>query len=307
MLWGLFYFQESSSYLDILNYSLFFCFVEIYFNMEEFRIDSFAAEPTLQVLNTLTKHQLTEVANFYKLAVTGSMKKGEVKRLLVDYLIDKELVPEDEERLPVTVDSNTLELKCLDLQEQESAREVQLKLKELEIKEKEILFRLRMKELETSSLPRARSPAVTLEARSPEFGVSKHIKLVPPLQEREVDKYFLRFEKISTSLEWPKTVWMLLLQSVLMVKAREVYSSMLTEQSSQYKTVKKAILRAYELVPEAYRQNFRSYRKTYTEFAREKEVLFDRWCLSKEIAQDFCKLRQLILIEDVYQQVSKHT
>ena len=74
------------------------------------------------------------------------------------------------------------------------------------------------------------------------------------------------------------------------------------EQSSQYEIVKKAILKAYKLVPEAYRQNFRNYQKqdkqTYTEFARKKEVLFDRWCSSKEVAQDFTKLRQLILIEE---------
>jgi len=74
------------------------------------------------------------------------------------------------------------------------------------------------------------------------------------------------------------------------------------EQSSQYDAVKKAILKAYELVLEAYKQNFRSYHKqekqTYTKFAREKEVLFDRWCSSKGIAQDFVKLHQLILIEE---------
>ena len=95
---------------------------------------------------------------------------------------------------------------------------------------------------------------------------------------------------------------MLLLQSVLVGKAREIYSAMPLEQSSQYETVKKAILKAYELVPEAYRQNFRNYQKqdkqTYTEFAHEKEVLFVRWCSSKEVAQDFTKLRQLILIEE---------
>ena len=108
--------------------------------MEGFRVESFVAEPTLQLLNTMTKHQLTEVANFYKLAITGSMKKGEIKKLLIDYLIDEELVPEDEEHSPVTVNSNTLELKCLEFQERESAREVQLKLKELEVKEKEISF-----------------------------------------------------------------------------------------------------------------------------------------------------------------------
>jgi len=95
---------------------------------------------------------------------------------------------------------------------------------------------------------------------------------------------------------------MLLLQSVLVGKAREVYSTMSIEQSSQYDLVKKAILKAYELVPEAYRQNFRNYKKgdkqTYTEFAREKEALLDRWCASKEVADDFQKLRQLVLVEE---------
>ena len=54
--------------------------------------------------------------------------------------------------------------------------------------------------------------------------MSKHIRFVPPFQDTEVDKYFLHFEKITSSLEWPKEVWILLLQSVLMGKAREVYS-----------------------------------------------------------------------------------
>ena len=72
--------------------------------------------------------------------------------------------------------------------------------------------------------------------------------------------------------------------------------------SFQYDLVKKTVLKAYELVPEAYWQNFRNYRKvdkqTYTEFAHEKEALLDRWCASKEVAKDFEKLRELILIEE---------
>ena len=58
-----------------------------------------------------------------------------------------------------------------------------------------------MKELETPSQLRAKPLVVTLEARLPEFDVSKHIKLVPPFLETEVDKYFLHSEKIATSLE----------------------------------------------------------------------------------------------------------
>ena len=97
-------------------------------------------------------------------------------------------------------------------------------------------------------------------------------------------------------------VWILLLQSVPVGIAREIYSAMSIEQSSQHEIVKKAILKAYELVTEVYRQNFRSYHKqekqTYNEFAHEKEELFDRWCSSKQVEQDYAKLRQLILIEE---------
>lgn len=63
--------------------------------------------------------------------------------------------------------------------------------------------------------------------------------------------------------------------------------------------VKAAVLSAYELVPEAYRQKYRKLRKqgnqTYVEFAREKKNLFDRWCSSTG-ATDFEKLKQLILM-----------
>ena len=95
---------------------------------------------------------------------------------------------------------------------------------------------------------------------------------------------------------------MLLLQSVLIGKAREVYSAMSIEQGSQYNHVKTAILKAYKLVPEAYRQNFRNYngeKQTYIEFACEKEALFDRWCSSREVTGQFEKLRQLVLVEEV--------
>ena len=49
--------------------------------------------------------------------------------------------------------------------------------------------------------------------------------------------------------------------------------------------LKRIFKKAYELVPEAYRQKFRQAKKrefeTYVEFPRQKETLFDRWCTSK--------------------------
>ena len=61
-------------------------------------------------------------------------------------------------------------------------------------------------------------------------------------------------------------------------------------------------MKAYKLVPEAYRQNFRKCRKdekqTSTEFACTKEALFDHWCTSKEVAKNYEKLCQMILVKE---------
>ena len=95
---------------------------------------------------------------------------------------------------------------------------------------------------------------------------------------------FLHFEKVASSLSWPKEVWTLLFQSALLHKARAVLS---LDQSSDHDTVKSAVLRPYDLVPKVYRQKFRSSRKndsqTYTEFAQSKETSFDHWCVSKDV------------------------
>ena len=73
------------------------------------------------------------------------------------------------------------------------------------------------------------------------FDVSKQIRFVPPFQEKEVDIYFLHFEKIAENLKWPKENWTLLLQSVLTGKARDVYTQLSVRQSSSYETVTEMI------------------------------------------------------------------
>ena len=170
-------------------------------------------------------------------------------------------------------------------------------MKGKEKREKEREFQLRMREIEMQE--RANQPKQKIEYN---FDVTKHIRLVPPFQEKEVDKYFLHFEKVAENLNWPKEHWTLFLQSVLIGKAREIYTQLGVEQSHHYETVKELILKGYELVPEAYRQKFRNCKKdsnqTHVEFARNKEQLFDRWCCSKKIDQNYDKLRQLVLVEE---------
>ena len=139
-------------------------------------------------------------------------------------------------------------------------------------KEKERQYDLRMKEPEIQDKVQTKPLGLGTH-----FDGTKHIRLVPPFQEKEVDKFFLHFEKVAENLEWPNGHWALLLQSVVIGKAREIYTQLSLEQSSDYDKVKELILKAYELVPEAYRQKFRNCRKenhqTHVEFARTKDWL----------------------------------
>ena len=168
------------------------------------------------------------------------------------------------------------DLRLAELKEARELRELELKAEqEKALLEAEKEAAAREHELKMASLGK-QSPSDKASA----FDPARNIRLVPPFQEKEVDKYFAHFEKVADSLNWPKESWVLLLQSVLAGKAQEIYGSLSVEQSSNYEHVKEAILKAYELVPEAYRQKFRNYlkydSKTHVEFAREKENLFNR-------------------------------
>ena len=190
------------------------------------------------------------------------------------------------------------ELRELELKAEREKRDLELKAEqEKALLEAEKEAAAREHELKMAGLGK-HSPS----DKSSAFDPARNIRLVPPFQEKEVDKYFAHFEKVADSLNWPKESWVLLLQSVLVGKAQEIYGSLSVEQSSNYEHVKEEILEAYQLVPETYRQKFRNYlkfdSKTHVEFAREKENLFNRWCHSKEIGQDFKKLKQMVLLEE---------
>ncbi len=79
-------------------------------------------------------------------------------------------------------------------------------------------------------------------------------------------------------MECPEDMDIMFLHDVLPGKAKNVYCALSTEQCENYQFVKETILQVNELVPEAYSQNFRSYRDIkYVEFARDKENICGRW------------------------------
>ena len=135
-----------------------------------------------------------------------------------------------------------------------------------------------------------------------QFNAAKNTSLVPKFNEKNVDKFFEQFEKIAMSLNWPVEYWAVLVQSVFKGKAAEAFAALTIKESKNYYLVKEYVLKAYELVPEAYRQNFRNFQKTdtqnYVEFAKEKQILFDRWLTSTKVGASFEKLKEVMLLED---------
>ena len=215
-----------------------------------FDLQAFIAAPSQELLNLAKKSDLLDIAAHYEVpSVNKSMLKQEIKNILVQFLVDKEILNSSALSL-VLVTQTGLQMQELEIQKQieleklrleqerqmqkermemeervqkermEMEERVQKERMEMEEREKEtkrqiqierekIKFdtELRMKELEMQNMSVKRQP---LDSGT-HFDVTKHIRLVPPFQEKEVDKYFLHFEKVTENLKWPKEHWTLLL------------------------------------------------------------------------------------------------
>ncbi|KAJ8029613.1 hypothetical protein HOLleu_29053 [Holothuria leucospilota] len=219
-----------------------------------FNLDEFVACPSVEELDSLKKSEIVKVAKHYCIEFQPLMRKEGIKGYVLEYLVDESILPSTVFETAITVPTdNTFELKRLEM---EMNKEVRLKEMERE-REKEEREMQREKEAREHECPK-----IGLDTGV--FDVSKHVKFVPKFQEDNVEKFFNHFEKLGEQLKWPRDKWSILIQSNFTGKAQEVYSALSIEDSMDYDKVKKAIFQAYELVPEAYRQKFRKYRKADT-------------------------------------------
>ena len=297
-----------------------------------FSVTDFLETPTVEEFELLKKDDFISLGLHFKLAVKSSMRKQEIKVIVAKRLVQEEIFssydfPEENVSSETKMSKYEFELEKMRLQlefeDREKERKERMQREQIEkeermqreqIEKEERMNREKLDfELKKLKLEKVQENPVPSHVKS-EFDAAKNIRLVPKFQEKSVDKYFPQFEKIAANLKWPREFWPTLLQSVLIGKAAEVYSALSLAESSDYDKVKDTILKAYQLVPEAYRQRFRKYKKfenqTYVEFAREKEDLFDQWFRSKKIPDSYDNLRQLILIEEfkecVHQDLRSH-
>ncbi|XP_062918431.1 uncharacterized protein LOC134353870 [Mobula hypostoma] len=295
--------------------------------------EEFIKAPTLEALEDARKSELVAVAKRLNLAKGKlTMRREEIHRAIVEHYVSKGVFPQGElgvvsiekpagDAVQVQLEKLRLEhefrVRQLEREEKERDRQLQReeKERELERKERELERQERERQLEREErqLEKQREREFELEKlrlraeqglvpnQGGGFRATQEVRLVPPFDDTDVDRYFLHFEKVAISQDWPRDKWAVLLQSVLKGKAQEAYSALSAEDAQGYEVVKEAILWIYELVPEAYRQRFRNARKqwdhTYLEFAREMQTYCERWCASKGVEGDYDRLLQLILIE----------
>ena len=217
------------------------------------------------IIDEVEEKPIAETAEIVRLKLDFEREERRLAREAEKALQDAQFAEAQKAREAAEAEAQRArELRLAELKEARELRELELKAeKEKALLAAELEAAVREHELKMASLGK-HSPS----DKASVFDPARNIRLVPPFQEKEVDKYFAHFEKVADSLNWPKESWVLLLQSVLVGKAQEIYG-------------KEAILKAYELVPEAYRQKFRNYlkydSKTHVEFAREKENVFNRF------------------------------
>ena len=171
------------------------------------------------------------------------------------------------------------------------------------------LERERQREKENHELEMARLKSQRAD-RSDEsnFKISEALPLVPECNEGLITDFFNAFERVAETMSWPTGYWSLLVQRRLRGKGLKAYNTLSLEDSNDYEKVKLAVLRAYELVPEAYRQRFRQLtkdpRQTFAEFASLKKEYFCRW-LEATKANDVTSIKEIILLEDFKNYVSR--
>lgn len=100
------------------------------------------------------------------------------------------------------------------------------------MREKELSLEYKAKELKVHN-----AKTHTIETSEVPFDVGKNICWFLLFK---VDKYFIHFEKVAgyTSLKWPENIWIVLLQSVFVGKARKIYSTIPVKHSARYQIVK---------------------------------------------------------------------
>ncbi|XP_041849949.1 uncharacterized protein LOC121645524 [Melanotaenia boesemani] len=262
-------------------------------------VSEFFRSPSLEFLEECTKDQLLEIGRYYGVEIDSKRLKENFKAILIANLTEKGVFlakpPSDSLPGAASLTPGAVSLPPgLTFEQQRELLRLQFEIE-----------RVKLESIRESRHSDAAVRSLSGSSAADTFDVLGNLRLLPQFQENDPDSFFLIFERLADARKWDSSARALLLQCVLVGRAQEAFSVLSVSDSQDYVKVKAAVLQAYELVPEAYRQRFRSCGKaagqSYLEFARDLKLHFTRWCSAAKVA-DFERLCELILLTYICEQ-----
>ncbi|XP_069169545.1 uncharacterized protein [Procambarus clarkii] len=304
--------------------------------MEE-KVAALVAHPDFEGIQNLKKTELIQMANQLDLTASNRMVKAQILKVIVTHFVengelDEEILEELREESSDQMTLKRLELEArqleLEAQKEQKILEAEAQQRELETRRLEIaaqnqrgLIELQLEATKKQQLEIQQQMADTnfrLESQRMAAGhgntsnvstnsdnnpirMNKYIEL-PKFNEEDPEVFFAHFYKIAISMNWPRDQWVAIMQSQFKGRSQEVFTSLPDSHSFDYDFVKKSILNAYQLNPEAHRQRFRNLRRTsdqtIADFTRQKTKFCNRWLKSLPVT-DFDALKNLLIMEEV--------
>lgn len=265
-------------------------------------VAEFIQSPTDELLDQCPKEQLVKIGQHYSVEVDLKRTKDNLKNIIKANLHESGVLPDGGGKSEVSAPMAGLtfeqqkELLLLKLKHEKELERIKYKTEQLKL------------DLELQKLAMIKdgrmSASALMGGTCPHFDVANNLKLLPHFNEKDVETFFCMFERVADSRSWPDEERTLMLQCVFTGKAQEAYTALSSEDCKDYNVVKAAVLKAYKLVPEAYRQCFRGWRKTskQTHVACDLVSHFNRWCSSSGV-KTFDKLCDLVILEQFKQSV----
>lgn len=264
----------------------------------------FIASPSDELLDQCSKEQLIIIAQHFSVEVDQRRTKETLKGIIRANLCESGVLLDTEDQAIGTKKAGLTfeqqkELLLLKLEHEKE-------LERIKYKQEQLKLDVELQKLALIKDGKLSARSLNEESITSTFDIASNLRLMPQFNEQDVETFFCLFERVADSRGWPSEDRTLMLQCVLTGKAQEAYSALSSDDCKDYGTVKSTILKAYELVPEAYRQRFRGWRKTdkqtHVEFARELVLYFNRWCSSAGV-KTFDQLCDLVVLEQFKQSV----
>ena len=95
------------------------------------------------------------------------------------------------------------------------------------------------------------------------------LRLTRLTEQDDIEAYLLTFERMMEAYEIDRSQWSFKLAPQLTGKAQQAYAALNPDEASDYDTLKKAVLRRYNITEETYRRQFRAAKLQKTETPRE--------------------------------------